>query len=67
MKFGIVKYWQAAKGFGFVTTDDDEELFLHADDLAINLRPENVREGLRIKFDVKSDIRGDKAVNVRKA
>jgi CspA family cold shock protein len=67
MKFGTVKYWQAAKGFGFVTTDDDEDLFLHVDDLAINLRPEHVREGLRVKFDVKNDIRGDKAINVRKA
>ncbi len=67
MKFGTIKRWEALKGYGFITTDDDEDLFLHVGDLAVNLRPEHVREGLRVKFDVQSDIRGEKAINVRKA
>jgi len=66
MEFGIIKHWDASKGFGFITTDENEDLFVHVSDLAINLQPEQVREGLRIKFDIKSDMRGDKAVNVRK-
>ena len=67
MTFGIIKHWEAAKGFGFITTDDDEDVFLHASDLAINLKPDFIREGMRVKFDIKSDMRGDKATNVRKA
>jgi CspA family cold shock protein len=66
MEFGTIKHWDASKGFGFITTDDEEDLFVHVSDLAINLQPNHVREGLRVKFDVKSDMRGDKAVNVRK-
>ena len=66
MTFGTIKHWDASKGFGFIMTDENEDLFVHASDLAVTLRPEQVREGLRVKFDVKSDIRGDKAVNVRK-
>ena len=67
MQFGIIKHWDSSKGFGFITTDDDEDVFVHVSDLAVNLKPQHIEEGLRVKFDVKSDMRGDKAVNVRKA
>lgn len=67
MQFGIIKHWDSSKGFGFITTDDDEDVFVHVSDLAVNLNPQHMKEGLRVKFDVKSDMRGDKAVNVRKA
>ena len=67
MHFGIIKHWDSSKGFGFITTDEDEDVFLHVSDLAVNLNPQQLKEGLRVKFDIKSDMRGDKAVNVRKA
>jgi cold shock protein len=67
MQYGIVKHWESSKGFGFITTDDDDDLFLHASDLAMNLKQQEVSEGLRVKFDIKSDMKGDKAVNVRRA
>ncbi|MBN1479562.1 cold-shock protein [candidate division KSB1 bacterium] len=66
MKFGTVKHWDAAKGYGFITTEDDEDVFLHASNVTMNLKPEHIREGLRVKFDIERDMRGDKAVNVRK-
>ena len=67
MEFGTVKHWDSAKGFGFITTDDDNDIFLHVSNLTMNLKPDQIREGLRVRFDIKSDMRGDKAVNVRKA
>ena len=67
MQLGTVKHWDASKGFGFITTDDDEDLFVHASDLAINLKQKEVKEGLRVKFDIKNDMKGDKAINVRRA
>ncbi len=67
MHFGIIKHWDSSKGFGFITIDEDEDVFLHVSDLAVNLNPQQLKEGLRVKFDIKSDMRGDKAVNVRKA
>ncbi len=67
MHYGTIRYWEALKGFGFITTDDDEEVFLHASDLAMNLKQQEVTEGLRVKFDIKNDMKGDKAVNVRRA
>lgn len=67
MLYGTVKNWNPDKGWGFIVTDEDEDLFFHLSDLDITLKPEQLREGLRVKFDVKSDLKGDKAVNVRKA
>ena len=67
MQYGTIKHWEASKGFGFIVTDDDEDVFLHASNLTMNLKQEEVSEGLRVKFDIKSDMKGDKAVNVRRA
>ena len=67
MLYGEIKNWDSGKGFGFITTDDDDDLFVHTSDLDITLQPNQIREGLRVKFDVKSDFKGDRAIRVRKA
>jgi len=67
MTFGVVKHWQVSKGFGFVTTDDDRDVFLHVSELSGNLTADKIKPGMRLRFDVKSDMKGDKAVNVRSA
>jgi len=65
MQNGIVKSWDNQKGFGFIVADDDEELFVNISDLHPTVNPKRLFEGQKVKFDVKSDMRGDKAVNVR--
>lgn len=65
MQNGIVKSWDNQKGFGFIVADDDEELFVNISDLHPTVNPKRLSEGQKVKFDVKSDMRGDKAVNVR--
>jgi CspA family cold shock protein len=65
MQYGTVKMWNAAKGFGFVVSDDDDELFVHVGDLHASVRDKRLREGQRVGFDVRSDMKGDKAINVR--
>ena len=67
MKYGIVKTWDPIKGFGFILTDEGEDLFLHSSDLDITLSYKQIREGLRVRFDIKSDMKGDRAVHVRQA
>ena len=66
MQYGTVKMWNAQKGYGFITTDEDDDLFVHVSDLDITVGG-NLREGQQVKFDIRSDIKGDKAVNVRSA
>ena len=57
--------WNSLKGFGFIISDDDEELFVNAADLHVTIKDKRLVEGQRVAFDVRSDMRGDKAVNVR--
>ncbi len=65
MEYGYVKKWDSSKGYGFIVTDDEDELFVHVSDLDITVKEKRLRENQRVAFDVKSDYRGDKAVNVR--
>lgn len=67
MQYGTVKMWQSGKGFGFIESDDGEEYFFHANDLHIMLQKKGVREGQRVGFDVKREMKGDRAVRVRGA
>ena len=38
MQYGYVKMWDASKGFGFIVTEDEDELFVHANDLDITVK-----------------------------
>lgn len=67
MHFGIIKHWDASRGFGFITLDENQDIFFHANNLSASLPVEQIVQGMRVKFDIKSDMKGDKAVNVRKA
>lgn len=67
MIYGTVKMWDNAKKFGFIVSDDDEDFFVHAGGLDITIKGGRLREGQRVKFDVRSDMKGDKAINVRLA
>ena len=65
MQYGYVKMWDSSRGFGFIVTDDDEELFVHVSDLDITVKEKRLREDQGVAFDVKHDMKGDRAVNVR--
>jgi len=67
MQFGTVKKWDATKGFGFITTDDDEELFVHTSDVDVSVPGRKLKVGQRVGFDVVREMKGDKAVRVRLA
>jgi len=40
MQFGTVKMWDSSKGFGFIVSDDDEDLFVHVSNLKITVKGE---------------------------
>ncbi len=65
MQFGTVKKWDSSKGFGFIVSDDDEDLFVHVSNLQMTVKGNRLMEGQRVGFDVRRDMKGDKAVNVR--
>jgi CspA family cold shock protein len=65
MQYGYVKMWNASKGFGFIVTEDEDELFVHANDLDVSIKNKRLKEGQKVAFDIRQEFKGDKAVNVR--
>jgi len=65
MKTGVVKIWDKEKNYGFITTDEDDDLFVHMRDLHTSIKAKRLFEGQRVTFDIRSDMKGDRAVNVR--
>ncbi len=63
MKEGIVKFFNETKGFGFIKDNqDDKEYFVHVSGLI-----DEIREGDKVKFDLKEGKKGLNAVNVKRA
>ena len=65
MLTGTVKWFNDAKGFGFVTPDDgSDDLFAHFS--AINMDGfKSLKEGQRVRFDVTRSPDGKEASNIR--
>tara|TARA_B100000408_G_scaffold138504_1_gene132354 strand:- start:656 stop:862 length:207 start_codon:yes stop_codon:yes gene_type:complete len=67
MKTGTVKEYDQSKGFGFIESDEGEDLFVHVSGLRVDLKEQGLRQGLRVQFDVQYDVKGDRAINVKSA
>ncbi len=65
MTTGTVKFFNTAKGFGFITPDDGtKDVFVHisaveGSDLG------HLADGQKVSFDIQQDTRGPKAVNLQ--
>jgi len=65
-KTGKMKWFNDAKGFGFVTPDDgSKDVFVHFSSIQGD-GFKSLAEGDKIEFDVQESDKGPKAANVRK-
>lgn len=58
---GKVKFYNEAKGFGFIKKDDGSEVFVHATGIAQGTQ---LRENDKVSFEEKEGKKGINAVNV---
>ena len=65
MQNGYIKMFDQYKGFGFIVTDDGDEIYFSKDDVHPKYKNILIREETRVGFDLKRGMKGDKAVNVR--
>lgn len=59
MKNGTVKFFNETKGFGFIKTEDGQEVFVHATGLK-----QEIKENDKVVFEVEQGKKGLNAVNV---
>ncbi|MEG0176376.1 cold-shock protein [Anaerorhabdus sp.] len=65
MSTGKVKWFNAEKGYGFITGDDGQDIFVHFS--AIQTEGfKSLDEGQAVSFDVTTSDRGPQATNVAK-
>lgn len=62
MPAGKVKFYDAEKGFGFLATDDGQEVFLHASALPSGVT--SLKPGTRVEFGVADGKKGLQALSV---
>jgi CspA family cold shock protein len=65
MSNGTVKWFNESKGFGFITSEDGSDVFVHYSSIEGN-GFKSLAEGDAVSFDVENGPKGPKAINVVK-
>ncbi|MBI4716800.1 MAG: cold-shock protein [Planctomycetes bacterium] len=64
MPKGTVKWFNDTKGFGFISQDEGEDVFVHHSEIKVD-GYRTLKEGSKVEFDVTQGEKGPKATNVR--
>ncbi len=65
MAQGTVKWFNESKGFGFITSEDGTDVFVHHTSIQ-GSGFKSLAEGDKVSFDIESGPKGPKAINVVK-
>ncbi len=63
MATGTVKWFDDAKGYGFIEREDGEDVFVHYSAI-VGEGYKSLTEGSKVEFDVEEDPKGPRAANV---
>jgi CspA family cold shock protein len=61
---GTVKFFNATKGFGFITVDGGEDIFFHQSNVKQTGFRDQLRQGDLVTFEVKTEQKGKRAINI---
>lgn len=61
-QYGVIKFYKEEEGFGFIVSEEGEEIFLHSSGIPPRI---TIQKGEGVSFEVIKGKKGDNAVNVR--
>ena len=61
---GTVKFFNSEKGFGFISRDEGDDVFVHYSNIS-GSGFRNLEEGQNVEFEIGPGRKGDEALNVR--
>ena len=64
MAIGTVKFFDAQKGYGFITREGGTDLFVHYSNIA-GSGYRSLEQGQQVEFEIGAGRKGDEAQNVR--
>jgi cold shock protein len=64
MPTGTVKFFNNEKGYGFISRDDGEDVFVHFSNIQ-GSGYRSLEEGQTVEFEIGPGRKGDEALNVR--
>jgi CspA family cold shock protein len=63
---GVVKWFNGSKGFGFISREDGQDVFVHFSAIEDNGGYRSLDEGEQVEFEVTTGPKGLQAASVRK-
>lgn len=60
---GVVKWFNDAKGYGFIATDEGKDIFVHYSAIVMDGR-KTLKEGQEVEFEISEGPKGPQAANV---
>ncbi|MFN0089621.1 MAG: cold-shock protein [Acidimicrobiales bacterium] len=64
MATGTVKFFNDQKGYGFITREDGDDVFVHFSNI-VGAGRRTLLEGQRVEFEIAKGRKGDEAQNVK--
>ncbi|AQM61070.1 cold-shock protein [Clostridium baratii] len=63
---GVVKWFNEEKGYGFISCDNGNDVFVHYSQVKEQGNNKDLHEGENVTFDIEEGKKGPMAVNVQK-
>lgn len=63
---GVVKWFDNERGYGFISGNEGNDVFVHHSQIKEKGHDKDIREGQSVSFDIVQDEKGSSAINVQK-
>ena len=65
MEKGRIKFYNSKKGYGFIITEDNDEIFFHVSDFLDKVDDNRILEDVNVSFEKGFGRSGDKAIKIQ--